>query len=364
MTKKFNQLLSEDLGLDESTQSIILEEWENRLSEARKEISADLREEFAQKFSHDKARIVEAMDKFLGENLQKEIEELAEDKKNLHSERVKYNANLKEHAALLNSFVTKQLKAEILEHRQDRQKQKKSMKVLEGFVMKQLAEEIKEFNTDKQALREERVKLVTEGKKQIQEAKVKFIQRAAKVLDASVNAKLNEEISQLKEDISQARENEFGRTMFEAFKVEFMNSHLNESKEIGELKQVNQKKDSLLESQSRTISKLKREVNAAKDRLKREQVMESLLSPLSNEKKKIMQSLLETTNTSELKAQFNKYLPAVLNQTGNRLRRNGPAVITESVGNKKTKNYTNQSERNTDDEISQMIELAGIKEIK
>jgi len=64
-------------------------------------------------------------------------------------------------------------------------------------------------------------------------AKVKadFIQRSASAIQETVASALTAEIKQLKEDIDTARQNDFGRKIFEAFANEYMGSHLNETSE-------------------------------------------------------------------------------------------------------------------------------------
>ena len=75
-------------GLSEELKSQVQEAWENKLSEAREDISAELREEFAQRYENDKSQIVEAMDNMMSDALKKEISEFAEDKAKVVKERV------------------------------------------------------------------------------------------------------------------------------------------------------------------------------------------------------------------------------------------------------------------------------------
>ena len=64
MAVKFNEIL-EGLELSEEVGSSIQEAWESKLVETRDELTAELREEFAQRYEHDKGQIVEAMDNFI-----------------------------------------------------------------------------------------------------------------------------------------------------------------------------------------------------------------------------------------------------------------------------------------------------------
>ena len=53
MAKTFNDLL-ESGNLSEDVKISIQEAWESRLAEAKDQLTAELREEFAQRFEHDK----------------------------------------------------------------------------------------------------------------------------------------------------------------------------------------------------------------------------------------------------------------------------------------------------------------------
>ena len=64
---KFDDILAEGTNLSEEARSQIKEAWDSKLIEAREELTAELREEFAQKFEHDKSIMVESMDKFLND---------------------------------------------------------------------------------------------------------------------------------------------------------------------------------------------------------------------------------------------------------------------------------------------------------
>ena len=66
--------------LSEEVKQSVTEAWNARLAEAREEITAELREEFAGRYENDKAQIVEAMDTMIGEVIAKELEEFQADK--------------------------------------------------------------------------------------------------------------------------------------------------------------------------------------------------------------------------------------------------------------------------------------------
>ena len=57
--------------------------WESKIKENRQQATAELREEFAKKYEHDKSTMVEAIDAMISERLAEEIAEFADDRKQL-----------------------------------------------------------------------------------------------------------------------------------------------------------------------------------------------------------------------------------------------------------------------------------------
>jgi hypothetical protein len=337
MAKKIKELL-EGTNLSEDAVSVIQEAWESNLAEAKEQLRAELREEFAQRYEHDKGLIIEATDKFFTESLAKEMAELAEDKKSLSEDRVKYRKAIKEHAKILDKFVTKLVAKEVQELRNDRRNVKEHVSKLDNFVAQQLAEELQEFHNDKKALVEQRVRMVREGKRELAEAKKAFISKATNIVDKTVSTVIKKEIKTLQEDITSARENDFGRRIFEAFAAEFNTSYLAEGKEIRKV----QKQLTEMARQLKTTSKALREkeekvkiaeskARVAQDRFERKEKLDELMRPLGKEKRELMSSLLESVKTEKLEQAFNKYLPGVLDGEQSRTRK-AKTMIKESVG--------------------------------
>ena len=104
MLDVIKQLLDKDL-VTEETRTQIEEAWESKLSEVKEEAKTEVREEFAKRYEHDKAQMVEAMDRMMSENLQKEIAEFVEDRKQLAAERVNYKTSITPHKEMLTTFV-------------------------------------------------------------------------------------------------------------------------------------------------------------------------------------------------------------------------------------------------------------------
>jgi len=371
MAVTFNELL-EGTNLSEEAQSTLQEAWESRLDEARTEVTAELREEFAQRYEHDKGLIVEAVDNFISTRVEAEVSELAEDKKALAEERVKYRKAVSEHAKILDRFVTEMVAKEVKELHADRSRVSEHLNKLDGFVTDQLAEELVEFHEDKKALVEQKVKMVREGKRQLAETKRDFISKAAEKVEKVINSTMTTEIQTFKNDITSARENDFGRRIFEAFASEYNTSYLNETKEIRQFqKTLAEMKSQLAEASDKikqreeTVSLTESRLRVAEDKYARKEKLDELMKPLSRDKKEIMSDLLESVKTEKLDGAFEKYLPSVISEDAPRAKKALNESVTSSrevTGNKEetviTESKNNETE--TSAEIIEIRKLAGL----
>jgi Mn-dependent DtxR family transcriptional regulator len=367
MAVAFNELL-EGAGLSTEARVALQEAWESRLAEAREELTAELREEFAQRYEHDKSLIVEAVEDFITTKVEAEIAELAEDKKALAEEQVKYRRAVREHAKLLDKFVTQMVAKEVKELRADRVRVSEHLGKLDNFVAEQLAEELKEFHEDKKALVEQKVKMVREGKRQLAEAKKDFISKAAGKIESTINRVISEEVKSFRNDITAARENDFGRRIFEAFASEFGASHLNEAKEIKKVqKTVTELQKQLAESKKiiaarEDVVKLtESKLRIAEDRMARKQKLDELMRPLGKEKKEIMSDLLESVKTEKLVESFNKFLPSVLDGETPRVKKTlSESVVREHTGDKQAPARAEAVDNADVVELDQIRKLAGL----
>ena len=366
MLDAIKPLLDSDL-INEETKLEIQESWDSKLTETRELVRAELREEFARRYAHDKSVMVEALDRMVTENLTKELEEFAYEQKAIQEDRAKFVAKMQETSSTFDKFLVTKLAEEIKELTQDRNAQAASVGKLEKFVIESLAKEIGDFQEDRNDVVETKVRLVKEAREQFATLKDKFIERSAKVVQESVANNLKKELTQLKEDIEAAKENTFGRKIFEAFASEFSGSYLNENKEIRELEAVLKVKDAeLVESQAANAEKMQiieskeREVEAITESVTRKETMDKLLSTLNKDKGAIMRDLLESVQTSKLQPAFDRYLPAVLDGAAPKATKKVISESREVTGDKQTK--TQPAVENMDDtNIVQLRQLAGLK---
>jgi hypothetical protein len=366
MLDAIKPLLDSEL-LSEEAQQEISEAWESKLNEARETVRAELREEFAQRYEHDKQVMVEALDRMVTEGLQAEVQAVQAEKQALAEDRVKFQAKIKEDTTKFNNFMITKLAEEIGELRKDRKTHNEGIQKLEKFVVHALAREIQEFAEDKRDVVETKVRLVAEARAKLEQLKGRFVAESAKKMSNAVSQHLKAELSQLKEDIQVARENNFGRRVFEAYATEFAATHLNEKAEVRKLHDIIASKDAKLAEAVQFTEKAKvlveskeREIRMIKESNQRTNAMEELLAPLNEEKREIMKNLLESVQTTRLSAAFEKYLPAVLAEGTVKARK----VITETVsvatGDKSARSPDADQGADTVSNVIDLKRLAGL----
>ena len=355
--------LFENNVISEQVKADIEAAWEARITENRSQVTQQLREEFAQRYEHDKQVMVEAIDRMLGDQLKEEIAQFVEDRQQLAEMKAKYAVKMQQHGDLMKEFVTRQLTAEVKELHEDQMQMAAKFKTLERFVVEALAQEIAEFHTDKQDLAKTKVRLVREGREALAEMKEKFIKRAAQLVESTVEKTLTKEIGQLKEDIESARRNDFGRKLFEAFASEYQTSYLSEKSETAKLLKVIDVKELELAAaknavaEARLIAESKEaELKSLMESKQRQEIMNELVAPLNGSQKVIMSELLESVQTTKLKSSFEKYLPAVI--AGQAPKKKQALVEAKEVtGNKETNSVSSPVDNN----IIDIRRLAGIK---
>jgi hypothetical protein len=365
MLDAFKKLFESGM-ISEEIKSEIETAWNSKLQETRDQLTAELREEFAQRYDHDRSVMIESLDKMIGEKMESEIAEFVADRQSLAEAKAQYQAKMTKDSDLLESFVMQNLAKELGEFQSDRARVAENFAKLEAFVVEALAREIKEFAEDKKDLAETKVRLVQEAKEKFAEIKQAFIKKSAAIVENVVTDKLTNEITQLREDIDGARQNHFGRKIFEAFTAEYMASHVNEKSTTSRLLKIVDKKEQelaeaqkALEEKQAIIESKEREARIARDLMERKEAMQELLAPLSGDKKAVMKQLLESVKTEKLSQAFDKYLPAVMEgKAQTKASKQALNESTEVTGDKPSKPIT------AEDGIDNLIDirkLAGLK---
>ena len=356
--------LFENNVISEEIKESIEAAWDARVNENREVVTQQLREEFAQKYEHDKNAMIDAVDAMLSEQLAAEIVEFADDRKQVESLKVKYAQKSAQDSNVMKEFVTRQLSSEVKELHEDQKIVAEKFGKLEQFVIEALAQEITEFYKDKQDLAETKVRLVREGREQLKQVKQEFIQRAAEKVESVVNQNLSSELTSLKEDIDAARRNDFGRKLFEAFASEYQTSYLSEKSETAKLLKVIDLKDLAIKEAAEAVVKAEQileskqaEIASLKESQERKAIMNELLAPLNKEQREIMGELMESVKTAKLNESFEKYLPAVV--AGKAPQKKQALVEAKEITGNKISNSNRSSEN--DNNIIDIRRLAGLK---
>ena len=418
MNEALKQLLESEV-LDNNTKEAIREAWGQKLEEVRKEAVCEVREEFASRYAHDKEKLVEAVDKFLTNKLKAELDEFKEDKQELMSQKRKIAEEqiafkrkaskvFRTKIANIDKFVTEAVTQEINEFNEDRKlllkerrenferlahtkeyiAEEASTRIakLENFIVKQLTKEIQEFRQDKQELAEQRVKMLAESKNKFNEVKDSFLERATAVVEKTIDQTLRNEMSQFKEDLKAAKQNSFGRRIFEAVAHEFMASHLSDGTQIkGAMNAIKELKSKLSESsdiikeQQHILEATEVKKRLAEDKAIRVATLGRIMNPLNRDQKEIMSKLLESVKTERLESQFKRHLPSVLREAGNshsrtdgvgnkqrlsetKVRPTRTVKMTGNTRNRLTESINTESEQSEDQnkEINELKKLAGL----
>ena len=398
-------------GLPEELATQLQEAFDKKVAEARSEAETQVREELAQRYEHDKDQLVEAMDRALTDVITTyeskkadEIKSLREAQEKFHiglkEGRQSYRARINEHVGKTNDFISKQLAEEVKNLRTERaalaearvksaesvnaikakltEAHNSHVKKIDEFVVSQVSRELNEFDQDRRALVETRAKLVSESRRKLDETQKRFVKEAATKLDTVISAQLASEVKQLHEDIERNRQNHFGRKIFEAMSAEFMGSYFAEGTETRRLQNIlesregelAQAKQRLNESEAKSEAAT-RKVRLAEERSERSRVMSELLSNLRGEKRAVMEGMLDTVKTVDLRKSFSRFLPLVTeNATTTKApapkaraplaEERAPRVVTGDHRSNRLSESLSEAEKPELDAIASVVRLAGI----
>lgn len=373
LKNNFEKLLEGGL-LDEETSKALKEAINTKVEERLEEEKEKLREEFVQRYEHDKKVMVEAADKMFNENFDKEIKSLVGERAALTESKVAYKRMIKENAIAIHKFIATKLHEEIAEFRKDRKDMAEGMLMFEKFAVKKLGEEIAEFQTDKKELVETKVKLIKEAKSKIEESKKEFVRRAAKIVETNIETAMRKEIGDFRKDIKESRKNFFGRRLFEAFQAEFMASHASDGTKVKDLFGALKERDTKLAEANRKLVAQKDLLESAttkkklaESKLQRHKKLSELLTPLPRDQKQLMGELLDKVPTMKLDESYKKHLKYVLDGTSNKSSVLAESVtkkhLSSSTGNKRIVESKDVDETTafTQEEEKRLQVLCGIK---
>lgn len=168
--------------------------------------------------------------------------------------------------------------------------------------MSELKEDINRFRD----LEVEYAEKLTESKSQMSDELQGDLKELVEKLDTFLEIRLNSELEELREDIQVQKENVFGRKIFEAIAEEFQENYASD--------------DNLSETLSETKSRLSdtsKALNEAESELssmKRSQKLSEVLAPLSGKQYEVMEAILKNVSTDQLEEGYKTFIGRVLKE--------------------------------------------------
>jgi hypothetical protein len=179
---------------------------------------------------------------------------------------------------------------------------------LDSFVSEQIETEFNELRSDIENFRDLEAeyagKLVVE-KQKIAESMNEELNILIDKIDEFFDVRLAEELDELKDDLEFARQNDFGRKIFEAFSAEFSN-YVDEDAIQSKLAVTEAK---LIDAQAALL-----EAEKETGKLLREQKLGALLKPLSGAKREQMEFVLQNIETKKLDEAYGHFIGRIITE--------------------------------------------------
>lgn len=166
-------------------------------------------------------------------------------------------------------------------------------------------------------------------------------------LDAFLEVRLDEEMTELKEDISDVKKLEFGRKIFEAVEAEFKKFR---KSELTEAEQEFAEMQDRLEDAQRRLSEIESERLAEA----RSSKMEELLSPLSGNAREQMKIILSNVPTEKLEESYKIYIGRILKESVELKKEDKVIVETKKIDAAPAKIVTGNDE--TEESVKPLVE--------
>ena len=221
----------------------------------------------------------------------------------------------------------------------------------------ELHEEINKFRD----LEVEFAEMVVEVKDVLAQQLAEQLNQLVDKLDAFLEVRIDDEMSELKENIDEVKKLEFGRKIFEAVEAEFKKFRKEDLSSVEA--DLAEALDKLSDAETRLA-----EIENARLAEARESKLEQLLSPLSGNAREQMKIILSNVKTEKLEESYKVYIGRVLKETVSEVTKVKPIVEEKTVESKDTKVVTGNEELNEDvkpnDQVSRMRKLAGLTATK
>lgn len=226
---------------------------------------------------------------------------------------------------------------------------------IDQFFTEALENEITELKDDISRFRDieaEYAERIVENKHemavQLDEELVNLVDK----IDAFFEARLNLELEELKEDLEVAKQNEFGKRIFEAFATTYNKAYVDEDSIQTKLAITEAK----LEDAEHQLAALEQQ----KELMIRESKMDQVLANLSGKKREHMAMVLRNVETERLEESYKYFIGRVLKEDNKTVLESEQQNKTTLVTGVKLNEQLSPSKTNGND-LANLKRLAGIK---
>lgn len=183
------------------------------------------------------------------------------------------------------------------------------IEAIDSKVTEVLTAELDELRESIEQFRDLEAEFATklvESKREMADVLKNDVSKLIAELDTWLEIRLTAELDELREDVSAAKQNQFGRSIFEAFIGEFKKHYTPD----------NSAEAQLSESEKRLADAMNalQEAETKAARLERSIKMDKILSPISGRTKEVMEAILKNVETPLLEQAYATYIGRVMKE--------------------------------------------------
>ena len=184
------------------------------------------------------------------------------------------------------------------------------IEAIDSKVGEMLAQEMTELKEDIDKFRDleaEYAEKLVEAKGEMGDELKGDLRELVEKIDSFLEMRLKTEMSELKEDISEVRKNDFGRRIYEAVASEFANNHADKGSAEVSLREAKKRLSDTTATLEETETKLAS--------VERGLQMENVLSPLTGKSRDVMEAILKTVDTNKLEEGYKTFIGRVIRES-------------------------------------------------
>lgn len=359
LTNKEMQDLTAKFGIKDEEAKRLFESFMNsKVEELRNQARAEAYEAVKKQFDSDKKMLVEATEKMVKESVSEGQKKMDVQRKALIKEKLKLqeaqdsiNKRIADKEMSLKEASDKALKAQVAKMNEAKEAELKSLRdkvakfvnecvktnvkadrakhrqmdesiaEMQKFVEAQVSQQVREHRDEMKSIDKLKHDLVVEHQTKLKNAMAKTLSEMAKKVDAFITESVRKQVAEFRKDIKAARQNTFGKKIFEAFSNEFAKAYFNENKMANDMVKIARKKqvalNQLVESANAKIKAQEAEIKAlraAKDTAVREKIINEAACVLPAGKRATLKMMTKNVPTEQLQDKVNSYVSIIMNE--------------------------------------------------